>query len=267
MNHRDNHILPDGKLGCPACKYHHVPEELGQKSDTASGDAVCPRCGFQYPTTEMPLDEFRHLTDDLDTYPRYVLNEEEVERRLPALSLIDDQDIRAETARLSASAPAYFWAIPAANHKYHNSLCREQHGLWAHTLMVTQAVEDLLWTYRERDFISDHDVDVARSAAILHDQRKRGPHDNPESSSTSDHDLEMADVIIHESELPPAVGHAVATHMGPSDKYDGPAPEAGTLSDLVHMADYAASRRNWEVRAPGPLPEELVEVGVPEAEA
>ena len=257
----------DSDLSCPACKHTHESGALGLKSNELVATDICPRCGFQYPSSNSPLGQCDQFVSDLDDYPRHTLSDEEVRRRLPALKLIEDDKVREETTRLSAAAPAYFWTAPAASHKYHHPLCRKQHGLWAHSLMVVQAVEDFLWTYQERGLIDESDADLARSAAILHDQQKNGPHENPESSSTSDHDLQMAEVVIGESSLPNAVGHAVATHMGPSDSYDGPAPEAGTLNDLVHMADYAASRRNWEVRAPGPLPEELVELGIPEAES
>lgn len=257
----------DNNLSCPACNHTHESGALALKSNELAAADVCPRCGFQYPSSTTPLGQCDQLVSDLEDYPEHTLSSEEVHRRLPALDLIENDSIREETARLSASAPAYFWTAPAASHKYHHPLCREQHGLWAHTLMVVQAVEDLLWTYQGRGLINEADADLARSAAILHDQRKNGPHADPESSSTSDHDLQMADIIIEDSDLPNAVGHAVATHMGPSDSYDGPAPESGTLNDLVHMADYAASRRNWEVKAPGPLPEELAELGVPEAES
>lgn len=255
----------DSELSCPACNHVHSPGALGLKSNELVAGDICPRCGYQYSDTQTPLDECSQLVAELNEYPRHTLREDEVYRRLPALNRIEDDDIRAETARLSASAPAYFWVVPAASHDYHNPLCRKTHGLWAHSLMVAQAVEDLLWTYVERDFIDEADADLARSAAILHDQRKNGPHDDPGSSSTSDHDLTMAEVIATESSLPSEVEHAVATHMGPADNYDGPAPEAGTLNDLVHMADYAASRRNWEVAAPGDVPAELVDLGVREA--
>jgi hypothetical protein len=257
-------ISPANEVQCPACQHRHEHGELGAKHDGACFE-VCPNCGFQHRSSETPADGFEQFVEDLKTYAQRTLNKDETYRRLPALKLISDREIRAETARLSANAPAYFWVAPATTGEYHHFRCRGTHGLWAHTLMVSQAVEDLLWTYQERGLIDESDADHARSAAILHDQRKNGPHENPAASSVSDHDLLMADVIETESELPTAVSDAVATHMGPS--YDGPTPDAGTLNDLLHIADYAGSRKNWAISAPSPLPDEILALGIPEAES
>ena len=180
------------------------------------------------------------------------LDKEEVYRRLPSLNLIEDETIRHTTAQLSAQAPEYFWNVPASVSSYHHPICREERGLWVHTLMVSTAVERLGDSYEAR---FDVDVDHARSAAILHDQRKNGAPEAPSTSSVSDHDLQMAQVI-RESGLPETVADAVAAHMGPW--YDGPEPES-PLDELVHNADMLASTENATLAVPGPVPEELHE--------
>jgi phosphatidylethanolamine-binding protein (PEBP) family uncharacterized protein len=133
--------------------------------------------------------------------------------------------------------------------------------LWVHTLMVAEAVDTFAWTYTDRDAVTNTELDYALAAAILHDQRKNGSHEDPEDTSASDHDLQMASVIRQDSELPDAVANAVARHMGPS--YDGPVPGFGDVSDLVHMADYTASRSNFEVSLSLPVPDELQALDVP----
>jgi transcription elongation factor Elf1/HD superfamily phosphohydrolase YqeK len=241
---------------CPCCQSDHVGTALGIAVDNedSNGRVVCPNCGLQYRTT-CNLNKFETLVEDLEKYPRHNLSESEVKRRLPAVENITDPEIKAEVLDLSAKAPAYFWVVPAANNDYHHPRCREQRGLWVHTLMVAQAVKDLLWTYRDRDGINGYEEDLAFAAAILHDQRKNGPHESPTQSATDDHDLKMAAVVRQSSSLPGDVANAIARHMGPS--YDGPVPSFGGLSDLVHMADYAASRRGWEVKLPEPVPTEI----------
>lgn len=189
------------------------------------------------------------------------LQADEVTRRLPALNNIEDPEIRACTAALSADAPEYFWSVPASVSEYHHPDCRGDHGLWAHTLMVVTAVERLAPSFAEQARIRWNDIDKARSAAILHDQRKNGDPKDPEDSSVSDHDLRMASVV--RPVLGDDIADAIASHMGPW--YDGPAPETG-LEQLVHAADMIASTATITAAVPGPIPEELEDLGVKEVD-
>jgi putative nucleotidyltransferase with HDIG domain len=191
------------------------------------------------------------------------IDRDEARYRMPALDLIEDEEIREETLALTAAAPNYFWQVPASTNGFHHPIWRRECGLWAHTLMVSTAVERLADSYVQRGAIDDHERDYARAAAILHDQRKNGDPENPSSSSVGDHDLQMAEVIRTESALPDAVSDAVATHMGPW--YDGPEPSA-PLHDLLHTADMMASTQNATLAVPGPVPGELKALGVEEAE-
>ena len=183
---------------------------------------------------------------------------EEAFRRMPTLELIDDDRIKVVTARLTAEAPEYFWTAPAAGSKFHHPACREHHGLWAHTLMLSTVIERLAPSYVGQGRLDESDVDLAHAAAILHDQRKRGPPEDPQGSSTSDHDLQMARVV-RESPLPGAVADAIETHMGAW--YDGPEPETD-LQDLVHTADMVASTATISPAIQGPVPEELADLGL-----
>lgn len=183
---------------------------------------------------------------------------DEVYRRLPALNLIEDEMIRHITAQLSAQAPDYFWTAPASVSSYHHPICREEHGLWAHTLMVSTAVERLVDSYEIRfDVVPDH----ARAAAILHDQRKRGPRQSPADSAVSDHDLQMG-AVVRDTKLPDPIADAVAEHMGAW--YDGPEPESA-VGELVHNADMMASTANATLAIPGPIPDELQQYDLEEA--
>jgi putative nucleotidyltransferase with HDIG domain len=189
------------------------------------------------------------------------LDADEVYRRMPALNLIDDVDLREQTAELTASAPRYYWTVPASTSGFHNPLCRGARGLWAHTLMVSTVLERLADSYVEQGLLTWGDIDMARSAAILHDQRKNGDPESPANSSVSDHDLQMAQVASLQG-LPSGVVEAIRSHMGAW--YDGPEPSS-PLEDLVHNADMVASTATITPKAPAPLPEELEEIGVEEA--
>lgn len=186
---------------------------------------------------------------DRDIIP---LVDDEVRRRISAVDLIDDPEIREETIKLTARAPRYFWEVPASTSGYHHPACRGEHGLWVHTLMVCTAIERLGDSYAER--YSNVDLDHAIAAAILHDQRKNGDPEDPSDSSVSDHDIQMATVIADESELPIEIADAVAAHMGPW--YDGPIPSTW-LDQLVHNADMMASTSMATLAVRGPVPEEL----------
>lgn len=188
----------------------------------------------------------------------------EVVRRMPSLQLIDDDRIRRETAHLTADAPQYFWERPAAFHDYHHPACRRRHGLWAHTLMLSTVIERLADSYVEQGRLEPREIDYAHAAAVLHDQRKSGPDDDPpEGETAKDHDLQMAEVIYDESTLPAEVAYAVEAHMGPW--YEGTTPSSD-LEDLVHTADMVASTASISPAIPAPMPYELSGVGLEEVD-
>jgi hypothetical protein len=189
------------------------------------------------------------------------LSPDEVKRRIPALKLIADPDLREATREVTATAPEYFWIVPASTSGFHHPLCRGRHGLWAHTLMVSTALERLVDSYIEQGLLTPKQADMARAAVILHDQRKNGHPGAPSTSSVSDHDLQMASVLRDHGGFPDPVIEAVETHMGPW--YDGPEPVA-PIERLVHSADMVASTSTITVKAPGPVPDELEKIGVEE---
>ena len=133
------------------------------------------------------MDGTKDFTIDEPDRTNDALQAEEVRRRLPAVDLISDPKIRAEVISLSADAPTYFWQIPAASpdSDYHHPLCRRQHGLWAHTLMLIPPIIRLLPSKQARGELDDADRDYAIAAALLHDQRKRGHSDSGTDETAS----------------------------------------------------------------------------------
>lgn len=250
---------------CPACFHDHAQQRMIFARTEQDKHPVCPECGYQY--TETPANtespSFSRLVSSPSDLPQPKLSVKEIRRRLPAIDYIEDDQIRLEVIELSRRAPAYFWVEPAANGDHHNEICRSQHGLWAHSLMVSTGIEYFSDSWIAQDRIDEDELDLARAGAILHDQRKLGPHHDPEESSTFDHNLSMADVIREESRLPEAVAVVVEEHMGPF--YDGPAAET-ELGKLVHTADMAASTDEYTPTVLTPVPDELLELGVEESD-
>ena len=209
----------------------------------------------------MGLDSFKTGSSSSTDIPsgHVDLDRSEVLRRIPHIDKIDNDLIRHGTVKLTQTSPEYFWNVPASSSGYHNEICRDEHGLWAHTLMVATAVERLSKSYVNQGLISKYDADCARSAAILHDQRKNGNPKDPHYKSTSDHDVRMARVIKNKSDLPSQVSSSVMSHMGPW--YDGPNPSS-ELDKLVHNADMVASTNSITADIYGDVPDELYNIGV-----
>ena len=184
------------------------------------------------------------------------LDRDEVQRRMPAVALIDDDRLRRLTVDHIAEFPEYFWRAPAtSSDRYHNRYARDDRGLWIHVLMSATALERVVDSPVEQGDLSDREADMARAAVLLHDGQKYGTSWRPGQSAASDHDLLMA-ATIRQGQLPEPVAAAVASHMGPW--YDGPEPET-PLQRLVHQADMMASARHVEP-AVYDAPEELVAV-------
>lgn len=190
------------------------------------------------------------------------LSPNEVRRRLPSLSHIDDGRLLSETIRLTANAPDWFWTHPAASNHHHPET-RKERGLWAHTLLLSTAIEAMTETDLARGRITDREKDLLHVAAILHDQRKHGVRDEPEWNG--EHARTMANVIRSASDLPAQVADAVESHMGPRS-WDGQRPPSTTFEEILHRSDMIASRPQFAVGLPADAPEELDHIDLPRIE-
>lgn len=177
------------------------------------------------------------------------LTEPEVRRRLPAVQYISSDELESEVIRLSKYAPPYFWIRPGSVSGYHNE---HKHGLWAHSLKLSPVIDRLGDSWVKQGHIRDGDIELAHCAAILHDQLKEG---QTGGETRSDHDLQMAQRVREQSDLPDPVARAIESHMG--SWYDGPKPRPGSIDDLVHTADMLASTDALPIPIPNPVPDEL----------
>lgn len=172
------------------------------------------------------------------------LSSDEVQRRLPEVEFIEQPRLQKQTiAALQDGVLDYFWDAPATSHPaLHNPKCREKRGLWIHTKMVAVAYERLAPSFLEQGRITRDELDYGRVACLLHDTRKYGKRYMPGSKAKPDHDLQAAEWVRQNTDLDEKVADAIATHMGPFDRYAGPMPKTG-LQHLVHNADMMGSYR------------------------
>lgn len=171
---------------------------------------------------------------------------EELQRRLPEVTCIGNDEIRVATIDAACRGiPDYFWQVPATSSgRYHNPFARRKHGLWVHTKQVFVAYERMVDSYVEQGMITSEEADCGRAACLLHDMLKYGQSYRDDNSTVSNHDRLAGHWLSHNSDVPTATVRAVKTHNGPW--YDGPTPESN-LEQLVHMADMTASTKNVTV--------------------
>lgn len=169
------------------------------------------------------------------------LTVDEAIRRMPAVELIEDTQLRMRTIEQIRRLPGYFWHAPAtSSSSYHNRFGRGECGLWIHVLMGATALERCIDSYVAQGIVEDHGADYARAAILLHDGRKYGDEWRQGQPADKDHDLQMAQVL-EDAGFPQEVVGAVAAHMGAW--YEGPSPST-PLEQAVHQADMIASARH-----------------------
>lgn len=167
-------------------------------------------------------------------------SEEELERRLPEIWDIEDDEIREKTIDTFIRAcPDYFWERPTSSTgKYHPKDERGEYGNWLHTKRVYIQYCNLARVDVEMGRLSEYEYDCGKAAALLHDMMKYGwPSDNNQHTQ-DDHDVIAADVAKYIGGLPPEVYLPIHAHMA---KW-GEGKEPETLNEwLLHRADKAVA--------------------------
>jgi hypothetical protein len=253
---------------CSNCKRRYPVTTLGRAQPVNGSDGqprhatpTCPHCWYESSHDPIPSENFQELLENhAGSKPPETISPSVAIERLPVIQLISDAKIRTGVAELTAEAPAYFWRVPAASpdSTHHHPSCREKFGLWRHTLFLIPPLCRLTESRILQDTeFSIYDRDVALAAAILHDQRKRGPHATYRDSATSNHDLEMAATVRGNDKLPDRTADAIASHMGPEKfGYDGPAPST-PLERLIHDVDMLASFKPIGIEIPEQAPQHI----------
>lgn len=182
------------------------------------------------------------------------MRDDEVRRRLPEVSFIEDDDLQAKTLdACGRGIPDYFWDVPATSSgKYHNPYARNEHGLWIHTKMAVTAFQRMRESLERRDMLTDTEADCVVAALLLHDMLKYGHEYSEGDSTASNDDVLSATWVRTNTELPSVVPAAIESHMGPWG--EGPEPQTA-LQEVVHRADMTASTANVTCGVYGPAEE------------
>lgn len=185
----------------------------------------------------------------------------------PYFDLISSPNIKRFSKAMWEKAPSYFFVIPASSSgKYHAEWATELGGLVKHVLMGVQVAYDLSVTFG----LTDHQTDLALSAMFGHDLFKYGIEydtrysdmhpfiprsyfSNPKSEGYISHILENPQDFK-------TIMDAIERHMGSLadgswtcvSKGSGRFKPETPIEQVVHLADYIASRKNlslvdWEV--------------------
>lgn len=239
-----------------------------RKTRGADGTRMAASVYVQKPSLELQTKlvlQMINTTDDIggtlvmSTDETGALSRDEVRRRLPEVEFIEQSALQSQTiTALQEGVLDYFWNAPATSHSaLHNPMCRETRGLWIHPKMVAVAYERLAPSFLEQGRIDRNEVDYGRIACLLHDIRKYGTRYTPGSKAAPDHDVQAAEWVRRNTDFDDRVAEAIATHMGPFDRYAGPPPQTG-LQHLVHNSDMMGSHRFGTMWLYRPA-EELVE--------
>ena len=167
------------------------------------------------------------------------------------IALIQTPAIRHLVQEHLLRAPAAFWSAPASTSgKYHPAYAAGEGGLVRHTRAVAHITLHLC----EMIDATATDRDLALAAALCHDSHKvlrPGEYTNfLHPVIAADEMRYIATTLGHEQYTAYAhtIANAIASHMGrwnssPRHRKTLPLPDS-CLAELVHTADYLASRKH-----------------------
>lgn len=178
----------------------------------------------------------------------------------PILDTFENEDIKEFAVVLLDNIPEYVWHVGASSTgKYHPQYSLGEGGLMRHQMAVVRFLNFFLGLEQYSNKIPSRERDLMRIAALTHDARKSGTQEDYERSKYTkfNHPILMADVIrsydgkyLNHDELE-LIANIISKHMGQwnSDKKSEvtlPKPD-DIYSELVHLADYLASRKDLTV--------------------
>lgn len=178
----------------------------------------------------------------------------------PILDTFENEDIKEFAIVLLDNIPEYIWHVGASSTgKYHPQYSLGEGGLMRHQIAVVRFLNFFLGLEQYSNKIPSRERDLMRIAALTHDARKSGTQEDYERSKYTkfNHPILMADVIrsydgqyLNHDELE-LIANTISKHMGQwsTDKKSNiilPKPD-DIYSELVHLADYLASRKDLTV--------------------
>ncbi len=191
------------------------------------------------------------------------------------LDTFENEDIKELAVLMVDDMPDYYFDIGASSTgKYHPQYALGDLGLARHTVALCKFMNHMFTIEQNQSKYTSRERDMLRLAGIMHDSRKSGEADNKSRFTVFDHPILAANAMrkfkgvvstVSDEEIELAAT-ACESHMGqwntdkrssvvlpkPSDKY----------SELLHLCDYLASRKDIEVifdNMPIEKPEEKLE--------
>ena len=173
------------------------------------------------------------------------------------LETFENKDIKDFTLELLETAPDYFWEIAASSTgKWHPEYSLGFMGLARHVKVATVFLNHLLSMEHIQNQFTSRERDMLRCAIMVHDTEKLGR--NGSAYTVFKHPVLIADRIreykgyewLPDDEIE-YIAQACESHMGQwnidkRSKAVLPKPET-FAQQLVHEADYLASRKDLEV--------------------
>lgn len=191
------------------------------------------------------------------------MTEEQRKMIEPILDSFENEDIKEFCKILVDNLPLYWWEVPASSTgKYHPAYALGDGGLMRHSISVVRFLNWFFSLEQYQKQYTDRERDLLRCAGLVHDGRKSGASDDvKEVFTVFNHPLLMADAVrehkgcgvISDGEIE-IIARSIESHMGQwnvsnKPKDEGiilPKPE-GKYQEIVHLADYLASRKPLEM--------------------
>ena len=174
----------------------------------------------------------------------------------PVLDTFENEDIKQFAIALLDNIPDYIWHVGASSTgKYHPAYSLGEGGLMRHQIAVVRFLNFFFQLEQYNSKFTSREMDLMRVAGLVHDGMKSGTQEQYAKSKYTkfDHPVLMAKKIREYTEYLPGnelefIAGIISKHMGqwntdrkssvilpkPNDKY----------SQLVHLADYLASRKD-----------------------
>lgn len=177
-----------------------------------------------------------------------------------AIDTIKADDIKAFAWMIAEELPDYVWHVGASSTgKYHPEYSLGEGGLMRHMIATLTFLNHIISL--EQYNLGEREKDLLRVAALFHDGLKSGTQSDYERSKFTKHDHPMLmgkKIMSYEGKcaLPKQelslIANSIASHMGQwttSRTSEVVLPKPVTLyQQLVHLADYLASRKDLEVK-------------------
>lgn len=185
------------------------------------------------------------------------MTEQQLAMIKPIFSTIQNKDIQNFAATLIKGLPDYIWHVGASSTgKYHPEYSLGEGGLMRHQIAVVRFLNFFFELEQYKAKFTDREMDLMRVAGLVHDGRKSGEQVDYEKSKFTkfDHPIQMANVVrsydgeyLNHDEIE-FIATCISSHMGSwnTDKKSSvvlPKP-ANIYQELVHLADYLASRKD-----------------------